>query len=83
MVKDCMHPFQKSAVQRFHHSIVLRGVMHCKATLGTLQLQEMCKFTAGVLTTVVRPKSFDVGTVLCLSPCCKSLVSLQGLIFGL
>ena len=48
-----MHTLNKSTVEGFSNTIVLRGVMICELVLCAFPLQECCEISACVLPTPV------------------------------
>ena len=48
-----MHALNKSTVEGFSNTIVLRGVVHCEPVLSAFPLQEHCEISACVFPTPV------------------------------
>ncbi len=53
-----------------------------KASLSSLRFEEIGEVAAGVFSTAVRPKAFDLYAMLSLRPGCKRLVGLEGFVLA-
>ena len=53
LVQHCSDALKEPAIERFSHAIMLRHIVCCEATLGTLLSKKSRNVAAGVLATAV------------------------------